>query len=98
MIQRKYFKQPYTIVNRFNQFLMRYSDIYAIESIYDQGIVYGISNGKFAMITMDGILMCNFDETIQMANMMVSEIKWEMIEIYWYIKELVEKYGYRMLK
>lgn len=98
MIQSKYFKQPYTVIEKFNALLMRYQDVYAIESVYDQGIVYGISNGKFAMITMDGIIMCNFDETIQMANMMITEIKWEIIEIYWYIKELVEEYGYRMLR
>jgi len=88
MIHRKYFTKPFNVNDR----IQKYSDIYAIQSGFDDNVVYGVSGDKFAVIAVDGYASCLFDEVLDLAKMMIPEIGWEIVEIYYHVKELREKY------
>ena len=48
--------------------LKKYTDIYAIESELHRGLVYGISDGKFAILRGNGAIFCPLHETPQLAE------------------------------
>ena len=68
--------------------LKKYTDIYAVESEVQRGVVYGISDGKFAIIDGWGAKFCPFHETPIMAMSEPKKVREEIIEVYEEVREL----------
>lgn len=73
--------------------LKKYTDIYTVQSEAQKGIVYGISDGKFAILSGAGAIFCPFHETPVMAMRMTEKIREEILEVYEEVREL-KHWGY----
>ena len=67
--------------------IIRYPGIFAVDSNIEKGLTYCISDGKFAVLRVDGALFCPLHETPQLAGMLKPEFGNEIMEIY---KEYVQ--------
>lgn len=68
--------------------LTHYTDIYAIDSMEFSNIVYGLSDGKFAVLKPDCAVFCPIHEVPDMAKRLIPELQAEVIAIYNDIKGL----------
>ena len=85
MVSRLYFRKKRNIEN----LLLRYPGIYSIVSEVSRSVTYGISDGKFAVFTCDGVAYCPVDETAELAMQMKDpDMKREIIMIYEDFKDL----------
>lgn len=84
MVSEVKFGRRFNILNE----MMNYKDIYAVESEVQRGIVYGISDGKFAILHGTGAIFCPFHEAPVMAMRMKKKIREEIIEVYEEVREL----------
>jgi hypothetical protein len=69
--------------------LVNYTDIYAIESMVQCGLIYGIADGKFAILRAKGAIYCPLHETPNLAERFLP-LKDEIMEIYHDIKDRKE--------
>lgn len=83
MVSKIYWKMKKDI----NVEITKYPGIYAVQS-ERPGLIYGISDGKFALLTQHGAVYCPLHETVEMAEMMQPDIKAEILEIYEDVKSL----------
>ena len=74
MISKVIFKKYFEIQTQ----LKKYTDIYAIESEIHKGLVYGISDGKFAILRGNGAIFCPLHETPQLAERVTALVSKKM--------------------
>ncbi len=77
MVQIRRFRRRFDIDAR----LKRYSDILAVQSEVEEGAVYCMSDGKFAILCHDGAVYCPMDEVDELADRMRPEIRSEIFEV-----------------
>ena len=70
-----------------NKVVTQYPDMYAVQS-ERPGLIYGIGDGKFALLTRHGAIFCPLHETVKMAALMKPDIKAEILDIYEDVKSL----------
>lgn len=70
-----------------NTEITKYPDIYAVQS-ERPGLIYGISDGKFALLTRYGAVFCPLHETVEMASQMQPDIREEILAIYEDVRDL----------
>ena len=73
--------------------LASYKDIYAVESLVEKGLVYGISDGWFAFITAFGIMRVNYTDIKEFALKLKLEVREEVLALYEDTKDVFERSG-----
>lgn len=68
--------------------LTHYDKIYSVESEEYDGLFYGLSDGKFAVLRPDGAVFCPVHETPKLARRMLPRIREEIMGVYKDIKDL----------
>ena len=61
--------------------LKKYRDILAIQSEVEEGAVYCLSDGKFAILCRDGVVYCWMREVDELISRMRPEIRKEIAEV-----------------
>ena len=61
--------------------LLRYRDIWSIQSEVEPGAVYCISDGQFAILCWDGAVSCRMEDIEELIDMMRPEIQKEITEV-----------------
>ena len=85
MIEILHFKKRQDL----NRLMNRFPDIYAVESEVSNALIYGISDGKFAIFRSDGAVLCPLHQTPELASKIkYSEVKDEVLKIYDDYKQL----------
>jgi hypothetical protein len=77
MVQILRFKNRFDIDAK----LKKYRDILAVQSEEEDGVVYCISDGKFAILCWDGAVFCPMEEVAELQAKMRPEIQQEIKEI-----------------
>ncbi len=77
MVQILRFKRRFDIDAR----LRKYRDILAVQSEVEEGAVYCLSDGKFAILCWDGAVFCPMEEVAELQAKMRPEIQQEIAEI-----------------
>lgn len=77
MVQIRRFKRWFDIDAR----LTAYRDILAVQSEVEEGAVYCMSDGKFAILCFNGAVYCPLSEVNDLAAMMKPEIQKEIREV-----------------
>jgi hypothetical protein len=77
MVQILRFKNRFDIDAK----LKKYRDILAVQSEEEEGVVYCISDGKFAILCWDGAVFCPMEEVADLQAKMRPEIQQEIAEI-----------------
>lgn len=85
MIVRKSYDRTKNIDNLLDQ----YGTIYAIESLADKKLRYGIKNGIFAVMRLGDAMVCQIHEIPELAHdYSDGDIRQEILDIYEDIKDL----------
>lgn len=71
-----------------NNDLTHFTEIYAIDSVYYNNVIYGLSNGKFAVIKPDLAIYCRLQDVPKMAQSLTKKVRDEVLSIYDDIKSL----------
>ncbi len=71
------FKRKFNIDKKLNY----YKDIFAIQSEVEDGAVYCISDGKFAVLCWNGAVYCPLEEVHTLAGLMRPDVRSEILEI-----------------
>jgi hypothetical protein len=77
MVQILRFKNRFDIDAK----LKKYRDILAVQSEEEEGAVYCLSDGKFAILCWDGAVFCPMEEVEDLQAKMRPEIQQEIAEI-----------------
>lgn len=84
MIMRKSYDDTKNIDNLLDQ----YSTIYAIESLADKRLRYGIKNGLFAVMRLGDAVVCDIEDMPELADYFIGGIRQEILDIYEDIRDL----------
>lgn len=85
MVKKMYFNRNVNI----GCMLANYTGIYSVESEVCRGLIYGISDGMFALFRYDGVAYCPIEETPMLADQMKSnDVRDEILSIYSEVKDL----------
>lgn len=84
MIVRKSYDSSKNIDNLLDQ----YGTIYAIESLADKKLRYGIKNGLLAVMRQGDAIVCDIEDMPELADYFVDDIRQEILDIYEDIKDL----------
>lgn len=84
MISKIFFTKPLNIDRK----LANFQDIYTVQSVVKKSVVYGFSDGKFAILQREGAIFCPIHEVPQLANLLKPRIKEEVMEVFEDFKSL----------
>lgn len=75
----------------FENILPNYSEIYAVNSEVEKGLIYGISDGYFALITSYDMMRVKYKDLPKLAEKLKESIKEEVMALYFDTKFLFER-------
>ncbi len=84
MIYRKTFDSKTNISKQLNQ----NPTIYAIDSMLDVNLKYGIKNGVFAVMRHGDAIVCDMEDIPEVASWFKQNVKHEIMDIYADIRDL----------
>lgn len=81
-------RKSYDASKNIDSLLDQYGTIYAIESLADKKLRYGIKNGLFAVMRQGDAIVCDIEDISELADYFVDDIRQEILDIYEDIKDL----------